>query len=586
MPKVVIESGAEAGAVHTIDRPVMTIGRSVVNGIQVVDRRLSRNHAELHWNGTRTTLRDLGSRNGTLVNGSPATQPIDLVHNDRIQVGDTVLRYESDEVPGSPGSRDSNETNRFSTQSSKTPISDSSNPSLKLIEEKQWGSTRGERRAGYTPEVANRLETTSLMDLKEPNRRLEILYQVTDAIRSEFDLDTLLDRILGIIQSVLKPDRTYLLLTDPQTGALVPQVVKVRNGEAPSEIKVSTSIINRSLNDGVCLLVSDATMDNRFNASESIIANAIRTAMVAPLIFKGAAVGVIYVDTQSRAVPFTDEELEMLNSIANQAAVAITNARLQGQLLEQHKMAREMEIARTIQMNLLPKTYPDLPGYQLSAMSLPAKQVGGDYYDFLKMPDGRLGLAIADVSGKGVPAAILTATTRSYLQSETQHKDSTLAQTVSRMNRMVHRDVTNDMYVTMVLSSLDPTDGSLEYVNAGHAHPVILSATGEIEFLTEGGLFLGIEEGSSYVSDKSRIQPGGVLILYTDGVTDILSPAGKPFTSERFYEILKDKHYLSAEEIRNAVYQACLKHRGTADQFDDFTLIVLKRLDFNDSEID
>ncbi|HNM46500.1 MAG TPA: PP2C family protein-serine/threonine phosphatase, partial [Candidatus Sumerlaeota bacterium] len=212
--------------------------------------------------------------------------------------------------------------------------------------------------------------------------------------------------------------------------------------------------------------------------------------------------------------------------------------------------------------------------------------VGGDYYDFLRMPDGRLGLAIADVSGKGVPAAILTATTRSYLQSETTHKDSTLAQTVGRMNRMVHRDVTNDMYVTMVLTAIDPADGSVEYVNAGHTHPIIASENGRLDFLKEGGLFLGLDPDAIFLSDKVMLPPGGVLVLYTDGVTDIQSSDGRRFGAEYFQELIRDKFHLSAEEIRNAIYQACLKHRGTAEQFDDFTLIVLKRLDFNESEMD
>jgi len=283
---------------------------------------------------------------------------------------------------------------------------------------------------------------------------------------------------------------------------------------------------------------------------------------------------------------FSEEELELLTSIANQAAVAITNARLQSQLVEQHKLAREMEIARDIQMNLLPKTYPDLPGYQLSAMSLPAKHVGGDYYDFLRMPDGRLGLAVADVSGKGVPAAILTAATRSYLQGGTQVREPSLVHLVQRINRNVHRDVSNDMYVTMAFILLDESTGAIEYVNAGHAQPIVLLPSGEMEFLDAGGLFLGIDEEADYEAGISSIPPGGVLLLYTDGVTDILSPDGQSFTLERFQELIKDKRHLSAEEIRNAVYQACLRHRASADQFDDFTLIVLKRLDFNDSEMD
>lgn len=582
MARLIIESGGDAGMVHPLDHRITTIGRSVTNTIQVVDKRMSRNHLEIHNSSGRLTLRDLGSKNGTLLNGKPSIEPIDLQHNDRIQVGDTIFRIELETVPGAPGSQSSDGATSEGTKG--TPFESSG--VIHLVEEEEnWGPARSERRAGYNP-MEQTIGSATLQDLKSPNRRLEILYEITDAIRSVFSLDELLDRIMGIVQLVVRPDRTFLLLLNPETGELEPSVVKTRDGKPAGEVRVSSSIVSRSVQEGVSLLVSDAAMDDRFSASESIISSAIRTAMVAPLIFKEKSIGVIYADSQSRPLPFNDDELDMLTSIANQASVAITNARLQAQILEQHKLAREMEIARDIQTNLLPKTYPDLPGYQVSAMSLPAKHVGGDYYDFLKMPDGRTGFAVADVSGKGVPAAILTATTRSYLQSETQHKDSTLAQTVARMNRMVCRDVTNDMYVTMVLTVLDPEDGTLEYVNAGHAHPFVVDPRGKMEFLDSGGIFLGIDDSLQYTSGTAAIPPGGILVLYTDGVTDIQNTAGEVFGEERFHEIILEKRYLSSEEIRNAVYQACIRHRGGTDQFDDFTLIVIKRLDFNESELD
>jgi phosphoserine phosphatase RsbU/P len=580
MPKLVVESGSTIGSEHQLEKPVVTIGRSVSNTIQIIDRRMSRTHIEMTYNNGRLTVRDNDSKNGTLLNGSMISGLVELNHHDRIQVGDTVLRVELEDMPGSPGAipttDDTNKERRDSRLSSSI---------FRMVEEKQWGATKGERRAGYDPSASS-LEGTSLLDLKQPTRRLEILYQVIDIIRSVFDLDELLDRIITIIQKVVRPDRTYLLLIDPETSELSPKVVKVTGVETPNEVKVSTSIVKRCLKEGVSLLVSDAAEDARFSGSASVIMNAIRTAMVAPLIFKGESIGVIYVDTQSRMGSFTDEELDLLTSIANQASVAITNARLQSQLVEQHKLAREMEIARNIQTNLLPKTYPDLPGYQLSAMSLPAKQVGGDYYDFLPLPSGLLGLAIADVSGKGVPAAILTATTRSYLKSETMHKDASLAQTVARINRMVCRDVTNDMYVTMVLSMLEPSTGKIEFVNAGHCHPIMIAPNGAMKSLEKGGLFLGIDDEATYESDRMVIPPGGVLILFTDGVTDIQDTKGVQFGQETFLELIKEKHHLSAEEIRNAIYQQCIKHRGPADQFDDFTLIVLKRLNFNESEMD
>lgn len=591
MARLIAESGAEAGNVYDLDRPLLTVGRSVQNNIQIVDRRMSRQHAEVLVSGGRVVMRDLGSKNGTLLNGQPLIGSAELHHGDRIAFGDTILYFDANEVPGAPATRPGSED--LSVAAARTDRVNDSNSSasgFKVVEEDMWGRTRNTLRAGYDPNQSMALQTSAgTVELRDLSRRIEVLYQVTDAIRSVFTIDELLNRIMDIITSLLKPDRGYLLLVNPETQDLDPVVVRSTDGKtgtADREVHISSSITHRCLKEGSALLVSDAAADNRFNSSESIILNRIRTAVAAPMIYKNEAIGVIYIDTQSRSYAFSDEELELITSIANQAAVAIVNARLHAQLVEQHKLAREMEIARSIQMNLLPKTYPDLPGYQLSAMSLPAKQVGGDYYDFLALPDGRVGLAIADVSGKGVSAAILTATTRSYLQSETQHKDVSLTTTMARINQMVHRDVTNGMYVTMVLGYLDPTEGDFDFVNAGHAHPVLVHPNGELEYLKAGGLFLGIMEDTQYEQGRVTIPPGAVLVLYTDGVTDILSPQGKSFGSEPFFDLIRDKQHLHAEDIRNAIYQACLKHRGEADQFDDFTLIVLKRLDFNESEMD
>jgi serine phosphatase RsbU (regulator of sigma subunit)/pSer/pThr/pTyr-binding forkhead associated (FHA) protein len=583
MPKLTVESGEDAGKVHYFTSERVSIGRSVNNDIQIVDRRMSRNHAEVFRQGNDYYLRDLGSKNGTLHRGEAVNGSVPLRNGDRIQVGDSVVVFEDDTTHPEVGS----DATMLAGQLDALRARKEGTGSIRLVDERQWGSTQGEMRAGV-PESTNlnvALEQGRLN--REVTRRLEIIYKVTEAIRSVFDIDELLEQIMEIIFEVIKPDRAYLLLVDEESGELTPKVLKARDDRARAdEVKVSRSIVDRCLKERVSLLVSDATQDDRFATSESIIVNRIRTAMVAPVIYKEESLGVVYVDTNTRLVPFTQEELELLTGITNQAAMAISNARLHAQLVEQHKLAREMEIARTIQMNLLPKVYPDMLGFSLSAMSLPAKQVGGDYYDFLRLPDGRLALAVADVSGKGVPAAILTATTRSYLQSETQYPNATLVQTVQRINRMVHRDVTNDMYVTMVLVYLDDATGEAEYVNAGHSHPILLRADGRLEFLDTGGFFLGIMPDGEYQAGRLNFDPGDILVLSTDGVTDILNTRGEPFGSERLLELLQQNRHLNAEEIRNAVYRECLKHRGDADQFDDFTLMVLKRLARHDSSLD
>ena len=571
MPRLTIQNGQDKGRQLQIKGGRATLGRSVNNDLQIMDRRMSRNHSEVFEKDGAWYARDLGSKNGTLVNGAPITLPVRLHAGDRVTVGDTDVLFEDEStssfrVPGAPGE---------SQAESSDPGRRKETGNLKLVDEHQWGSTQGELRAGQSPAASVTVPGDDSAALRESQRRLEIIYQVTDAIRSVFDLDELLNAIMDTVLDVFKPDSAYLLMRDPETGEVRPSVVRTADGE--SEVRISRSIVNRCINEGVSLLVSDAAMDQRFAEAQSIILNRIRTAIVAPFIYKQEPLGVVYVDTRTRMVPYSREELELLTGITNQCAMAIINARLHGQIVEQHKLAREMEIARTIQMNLLPKVYPDLGQFDVSAMSLPAKDVGGDYYDFIALPDGREAIAIADVSGKGVPAALLTATTRSYVQSETQHPEKPLTAVMERINRMVHRDVTNDMYVTMVMGYLDQASGALEYVNAGHNHPVLLRAGGGVEHLTVGGLFLGIMEDTRYDCGAVVLRPGDVLLLTTDGVTDILSPAGEAFGSERLMQLLVSNAGRSAEEIRNVIYEACVKHRAEADQFDDFTLIVLKR---------
>lgn len=581
MPRLTIQAGEDAGKIHYINGGRATMGRSVNNDLQIVDRRMSRTHAEVFEQGGAYYVRDLGSKNGTLLNGNSVTLPVLVNEGDIIQVGDSEVVFESDTShAGSDTTSSGTGTGRSRREGSGT--------GYRLVDERQWGMTQGQIRAGMPEVTTFGIAADPSRAVQDLSRRLELVYKVTEAVRSTFHIEQLLGQIMEIIIEVLKPDRAYLLLKDPESGELVPEVLKVRgNGSEETEVKISTSICERCMNEGVSLLVSDAAQDDRFSSQESIIANRIRTAMVAPLVYKDDTIGVVYIDTNTRVVPFSQEELELLTGITNQAAVAISNARLHSQLVEQHKLAREMEIARTIQMNLLPKVYPDLPGFEISAMSLPAKHVGGDYYDFLKLPDERVALAIADVSGKGVPAAILTATTRSYLQSETQHPNSGIIEAVTRINQMVHRDVTNDMYVTMALMYADGATGELEYVNAGHSHPVLITREGNVCYLDKGGLFLGILPEGEYESGRITMTPGDILLLFTDGVTDILNSRGEAYGTERLMDLLTSNMEASAEEVRNLIYKECIQHRGDADQFDDFTLIVVKRQEVgSDSSFD
>ena len=557
MSRLVVENGNDKGMIFPLVQQCITIGRSASNAIQLVDRRVSRHHVELRADGSNYRIKDLDSKNGTYVNGKLIEDEHLLANGDRAQVGDTILVFEHEVEP----ERRPEDTTKI----------------VRLVPEKTWGEPAGTRSAGTQLPGKVVLDTTEGEYLKDTHHRLEILYEVTDAIRTVLDLNLLLEKIMNIIFSVMQPDRGFIMLRDDPTGELLPRVVKKRTPDEES-ITVSRTIVDQCIQDRVSVLVSDTSRDRRFQAAESVIMHKIRSAICSPLIYKDEVLGVIYVDTKSRLGAYGEAELDLLTGISNQSAVAIANAKLHAQVVEQQKLQKEMEIARSIQMNLLPRSYPQLPGYEMSAMSKPAERVGGDYYDFLPLAQRRCGLAMGDVSGKGVPAALLIATLRASLQIEAMLPNASVTKIMEKLNKITCRDATNDMFASMIYGILDPLQQSFEYVNAGHCHPLLFDETGQLRTLGLGGHLLGIVETAEYEKEVVTISPGSTLIIYSDGVTDTMNSAGDLYGVERLIEFVRDHLAMRAEVLRDTIYHNCLEFRAGAEQFDDFTLLVLKAL--------
>jgi sigma-B regulation protein RsbU (phosphoserine phosphatase) len=554
MTRLVVESGVDQGMVFPIGQSLVTMGRSASNTIQIVDRKMSRHHAEILYLNGDYVLRDLGSKNGTHVNEVLVTEERVLKSGDRIRVGDTVLVFESEPQESAP--------------------SDTTTRIVRITTEPFWGKPT-DTMAAVTVPLAPPEEPE--VEIKDPHHRLGMLYRVTDTIRSIFGLDELLQKIVEIIYEVLQPDNAFIMLKDERSGELVPRVVKRRESEE-EEIMISRSIVDKSLGEKLSVLVSDATSDERFKSSDSIIRHKIRSAICTPLIYKDEILGTIYIDSKSRLISYGKDEMELLTSISGQAAVAIANAKLHARLIEQHKLDRELEIARSIQMNLLPKSYPQIAGYEVSAMSLPAKKVGGDYYDFLEVGKEEVGFVIADVSGKGVAAAILAATLRASIQTNVRESRKGVAKIVSQMNEITCRDTTNNMFATMIFGVLNSKDGAFEYANAGHCRPLIFDNGGKVASLEKGSCFLGLAPNIEYATDKVTLKPGDTMVLYTDGVTDTMNRKGDLYGLNRLIECMKKNLGLAALELRDAICEDVWKYREGAEQFDDFTLVLVRRL--------
>lgn len=544
--------------VYPLRDDLITLGRSTSNTIQVIDKRASRHHLSLRRNRDGYAAEDMGSKNGTLINDEPMAGLVRLKSGDRISLGDTILIYEREpgdaDGSGSSGTRPSNVrlvVNELATRREEVRV-DSTNP------------------VSSTASVSREV-------LADPFERLKVLYTIADDIRSEIQLDELLQKIMNVIWNVLNPYRGVILLKDEREGMLEPVVVRTREGDSDN-ITISRGIVERSMAERLSILVSDAPSDVRFSANQSVIIGRIRSAICAPLVFQDEVLGVLYLDALDPGpVYYTNDELELVSGIANQAATAIANARLHRHAIETQRLEKELEIARTIQMNLLPKVFPDIDNLDISAMSLPARQVGGDYYDFIADDVGRTSLVVADVSGKGVAAALLSATVRASVRTEvTRDAGLDVAEIVATINRWTCSDATNNMFVTMVFARYDPETMVLEYSNAGHCHPLLFRQDGSMGSLDKGGCFLGIMEQVEYESEHVSLQPGDTLVFYTDGVTDAQNKDQERFGIERLVEVVKQNLDLPARGLRDRIYEAADDFSSGQEMFDDLTILIAK----------
>jgi len=555
MARLVVDSGPDEGMIFPLTESVTTLGRSPSNTVQVTDRRASRFHAEIIRRGSVYHLRDLASKNGVIIQGVRVTDEYTLKHGDQIRLGQTQFVFEGEEHDSTAPGRTGASGIRLADQ---TPA-----------------MTRSSLPAGMARQIEpTAAEPTQLADGRTTHRRLETLLKVLEKVRSILQVDQLLSEIMDLIFEVLNPERGLIMLIDPKSGALVPRALK--STDDSEEIAISRTMVHQAIRERMALLIGDAA-DPRFQATDSVVRQRIRTAICAPLTAQDKVLGVVYIDSRNFKDEYTENDLALLTSIADQAALAISNALLHETLVQQNRLERELEIARTIQMNLLPKQPPIVSGFDIAAMSLPAKRVGGDYYDFIQIDSDHLGIAVADVSGKGVPAAIFTASVRSALQVEAR-REPRLETIFSSLNGMACRDAADNMFVALFFGVLQLSSRRFRFVNAGHCFPFILDAEGRETRLETGGCVLGVMPGRRYEQGEVRLTPNSTMIIYSDGVTDILNERSEAFGIERLRALIAEGMGLSAEVLRQRIFETTKRHMGSADQFDDYTLVIIKAL--------
>jgi phosphoserine phosphatase RsbU/P len=408
--------------------------------------------------------------------------------------------------------------------------------------------------------------------------RFALLYNLAQTFNSSLDLDEVLNRVIDEVITATRAERGFVALRD-DAGKLAFRTARGMDQttiEDP-EFQVSKGVVEEVAQTGEPIQTSNAQLDDRFSGRESVMILGLRAIICAPLKVQDQVTGVIYVDNRLKAGIFTQLDLELLAAIASSAAIAIENARLYQVAVEKGRMERELQMAYKVQSSLIPATIPQIPGWEFAASWQPAREVSGDFYDFVPTEDGKLNLVIADVTDKGMPAALFMALTRSIVRASMDRAASPV-EGITRANRLICADSTSSMPVTLFFGQLDTITGELTYVNAGHNPPMIFNpAQNECQALERTGMFLGFDEEVEYTQSSLILTPGDFIVSYTDGVPDAINAVKETFGMDRFQAVIRANRGKSARELLKKIEAAIQDFIGASAPYDDVTVLIIKR---------
>ncbi len=524
------------------------IGRLPECDVVLDSRAVSRRHARIFFDRGQFYLEDLQSRNGTFLNGQRVEGAQALKDRDVIDICDISLSFHEGEPE--PGAEEG--------------------PSSTLVEDNSQVLRRLEMRsADLQMRVKVRTED-----------KLRALIDITEQLAGALDVEQILPRVLeSLFKAFLQADRGFVLLRDrPGEPMTVRAFRSRRRDEDASTLRISRTILREVETTKEALLSADTASDQRLQMSESIADFQIRSVMSAPLLSRqGEVLGMIQLDTSDQRRPFEEADLEVLVTVAQEAAIAVENAHMHAQLLQQTRLERDLALAREVQQGFLPKDRPQLSHYEFFDYYVPAQAVGGDFFDYVLLPGDKVAVALGDVSGKGVPAAMLMAKMCSDLRYFLA-SSPTPAAAVSQMASEFSRHGWDDRFVTMVLFVLDPQQHQVTLVNAGHMPPLLRRSSGQVEEVGDeiAGVPVGVLPDFEYEQATVPLAPGELLMAFTDGFSEARNAEDELFGLERVAQALQQASG-DAAQTGQEIVQGVERFVGDQDQADDMCLVCFGR---------
>ena len=560
------DSSIIASKTFPLQGDIARIGRTSSNEVPLDHHGISREHATIMHDQSGYYITDHNSRNGTYVNGRPISEKTKLSNGDYLRFCDLeLIFYERDPLPS--------DTSLLSDSAFRRQHNEEQVSRVTLMD--------ADPAEGYS--VTAKISLNEKRPVLTSAKEGVIIRALTDIGRN---LGAAIDQVLPqLVENLLKifpqSDCAYILLHDDQTQRLELKASLFRNPHSQESYRLSRSVLEKVSRTKEAILSDDVPNDSQFEPSDSIISYNICSIMAAPIMDHDCAevLGVIQVDARSRGRKFTRDDLNLLASLAFQVAVCIQNAQLHEIAISEKVMEREMNIANTVQRGLLPQSSPNIPNYEFFDFYRPAKYLGGDYYDYILLADGRLVFALGDVSGKGVAASLLMA----KLSAEVRGGliiEPTFADTMRRLNRIFCEPRWDNRFVTFFFGLLNPTTHEICFHNAGHIPPILVSPDGTAEMLGENhiGLPLGVMDDTEYPETRFTIQCGQKLIVLSDGITDAMDAHEHYFSLDGVLKFISHSTAGSTKDFGEHLISAVHSFAGRTPQTDDQSLVVVGRV--------
>ncbi|TWU60142.1 Phosphoserine phosphatase RsbU [Rubripirellula tenax] len=550
-----------------VDRET-TLGRHPECSIVVDAGAVSRYHAKVFQQNQGFAVEDCGSRNGTFLNGQLLTGPEQLKPGDRIRVSDVEFVFQTDAVP------------EFARAGSEMTF-EGTNFGIMMVDEQDTDRAIGDdsSSSGVGAKIEFRSSADGLKMIATPEAKLEALMQINRNLTGALSVDEVLPKVLSSLFGIFPAaDRGFIVMQDA-AGNLIPRWVKTRALQDETEtIRISRTILREVMTSGEAILSLDASEDSRFDSSQSIADFSIKSMICAPLLdAEGKAFGALQIDSTQGRGQFREEDTDLLAGVAAQAGIVINNARMHERALHQREVEQDLKLATEVQQAFLPQTPPDATGFCVRSFYQAANHIGGDYFDYIHLNDGRVAIVVADVVGHGVAAAMfmakLSAETRFCLAS-----DPHVGKAIERLNDRMSR-LHVERFITFLLIVIDPTDEYVSIVNAGHMAPLVRKYSDKSicePSEEESGLPIAIDDGMEYEVVRFKFEVGDLAVLYTDGINEAMDMQDEEFGIDRLRTLTAQEG--DADTVKDRIVKEVLEHIGDAPPFDDMCMVVIERI--------